>query len=221
VGTPPPDRFVTEMRVGGLFHRTNAHITFGRNKNFLIGPNGSGKTTIVHILASCLRNDFTQLFELPFRTAEITLTGTVSPKETKVAIAQRYNTESGRRTLNVSITGDYQHSEDIELRATQQLPAWTGDLEDDDNQRIASTTAGLAQIVRLLTNTTWLSVHRGEIRQPGPVGQNLVDRHLDSISRRFAQFNSRRNTLLGNENTEFQRRMFLSFLSRRSRNQTG
>jgi predicted ATP-binding protein involved in virulence len=117
------------MRVGGLFHRTNAHITFGRNKNFLIGPNGSGKTTIVHILASCLRNDFTQLFELPFRTAEITLTGTVSPKETKVAIAQRYNTESGRRTLNVSITGDYQHSEDIELRATQQLPAWTGDLK--------------------------------------------------------------------------------------------
>jgi hypothetical protein len=47
------------------------------------------------------------------------------------------------------------------------------------------------------------------------VGQNLVDRHLDSISRRFAQFNSRRNTLLGNENTEFQRRMFLSFLTPR------
>jgi hypothetical protein len=201
------------MRVGGLFYRTNPRITFGRNKNFLIGPNGSGKTTIVHILASCLRNDFTQLFDLPFRTAEITLTGTASPKETKVTVTKRFNTTSGQRIINFTITGDYQHSEDIELRSTQQLPAWA--VDDDDDQSVASTTAGLGQIVRSLTNTTWLSVHRGEIRQPDPVGQNLVDRHLDSISRRFAQFNSRRNTLLGRENTEFQRRMFLSFLTPR------
>ena len=70
IGTTPPDRFVTGIEVEGLFGSSNAHITFGRNKNFLIGPNGSGKTTIVHILASCLlRNDFTQLFPvaLPHR----------------------------------------------------------------------------------------------------------------------------------------------------------
>src|SRR6266481_8691133 len=93
----PPDRFVTEMHVIGLFNRSDAHIRFGRNKNFLIGPNGSGKTTIVHILASFLRNDFTQLFELPFREAEVILTGTSVPKETKISVTQNFNSESGRR----------------------------------------------------------------------------------------------------------------------------
>src|ERR1700722_3068569 len=107
------------MHVSGLFNRSDAHIRFGRNKNFLIGPNGSGKTTIVHILASFLRNDFTQLFELPFRGAEVTLTGTSAPTETKISVTQNFNSESGRRYLQVTIVGDYQHTEDIELRSTQ------------------------------------------------------------------------------------------------------
>ena len=67
-----------------------------------------------------------------------------------------------------------------------------------------------------LTNTTWLSIHRGEIGQLSRPGrQSSVDRHLDNISRRLAQFNSRRNSLIDIENTEFQKQMFLSFLTPR------
>jgi predicted ATP-binding protein involved in virulence len=101
--TPPPDRFVTGMEVDGLFGSSNAHIAFGRNKNFLIGPNGSGKTTIVHILASCLRNDFTQLFELPFRATAITLRSISNSTNTKIMVQKDFNPQTGRRTIRVEI----------------------------------------------------------------------------------------------------------------------
>src|SRR5436853_863417 len=89
-GPPAPDRYVKAIKVGQLFSDYNVNINFDRSKNFLIGPNGSGKTTIVHILASCLRNDFTQLFTLPFTTAEITLESVATSNTTEIAVRQKY-----------------------------------------------------------------------------------------------------------------------------------
>jgi len=212
----PPDRYVAEIRVEGLFGTADGTITFGRNKNFLIGPNGSGKTTIVHILASCLRNDFPQLFELPFRRALVTLRSIGNSTDTNIDVAQSFNVESGRRLIHVEISGDFTHQEDIEARSQIEriAPAWLDD-EDADAQ-VASTTAGLSSIIAQLTNTTWLSINRGEIRRPTQFGrQNLIDRHIQNISQRLAQFNSRRNSLITAENVEFQRQMFLSFLTPR------
>ena len=55
-----------------------------------------------------------------------------------------------------------------------------------------------------------------KIRRPTQFGrQNLIDRHIQNISQRLAQFNSRRNSLITAENVEFQRQMFLSFLTPR------
>jgi hypothetical protein len=218
IGTTPPDRFVTAIEVEGLFGSSNAHINFGRNKNFLIGPNGSGKTTIVHILASCLRNDFTQLFELPFRTAAISLQSISNSTNTKIVVQQNFNAQTGRRFLQVDISGDFKHQETIEMRTAsidEPFAVWMSPDELED-RRLASTTAGLSGIVSSLTNTTWLSIHRGEVGQLSRPGrQSSVDRHLDNISRRLAQFNSRRNSLIDVENTEFQKQMFLSFLTPR------
>jgi ABC-type lipoprotein export system ATPase subunit len=215
----PPDRFVTGITVGGLFGLSKAVIRFGRNRNFIIGPNGSGKTTIVHILASCLRNDFGQLLELPFHDAEILLTSIETNTETKINVVKEFDPRTGRQFIRVEITGDFQHKENIEFRSAQidepQLPGWVP-VDELETRRLASTTAGLSDVVSRLTNTTWLSIHRGEVIQPNRPGrQSLVDRHLDNISRRFAQFNSRRNSLIDIENTEFQKRMFLSFLTPR------
>jgi predicted ATP-dependent endonuclease of OLD family len=208
---PPPDRYVKAIKVGELFRDYNVNINFNRSKNFLIGPNGSGKTTIVHILASCLRNDFTQLFTLPFSSAEITLERIGTASTTEITVRQKYVTETGRRSLEVSISGDNEHSEEIELRSAQMSPT----LWEFGERRVASTTAGLAELIASLTNTTWLSIHRGEIGQSRIGSESLVDRHLANIGERLSQFNSQRNALIDDQNKEFQRRVFLSFLTPR------
>ncbi len=218
IGTTPPDRFVTGIEVEGLFGSSNAHITFGRNKNFLIGPNGSGKTTIVHILASCLRNDFTQLFELPFRTAAISLKSISNSTDTKIVVQQNVNAQTGRKFIQVDISGDFKHQETIEMRTAsidEPFAVWMSPDRVGRSQTRFYDRRALRNS-HSLTNTTWLSIHRGEIGQLSwPGRQSSVDRHLDNISRRLAQFNSRRNSLIDIENTEFQKQMFLSFLTPR------
>jgi predicted ATPase len=217
------NRFVSSIQVKQLFDELDISLTFSRHKNFIIGPNGSGKTTIIHILASCLKGDFIPLFELPFKSAKIVLTSVTTSLDTTISVTKELSPSAPGEGIHVIISGpnlDYDEiiaSRSAQIEDTIFDTSWAHVQEMRDIRRLTSTTTRLSEIIEKLTTTTWLSIYRSDVRQSGrPLGRmNPIDRHLDSISRRFSQYNSRKNALVSEQNTDFQKKVFLSFLTPR------
>ena len=66
--------FIESFKITKLWgYREDINLTFNNNVNVLIGPNGSGKTTVLNLLHSILTADIPKLLDVNFEQAEIKL----------------------------------------------------------------------------------------------------------------------------------------------------
>ena len=65
--------FIESFKIDKLWGYRPINLTFYRNVNILIGPNGSGKTTILNLLHSILSGDLRSISNVNFEQAEIGL----------------------------------------------------------------------------------------------------------------------------------------------------
>lgn len=65
--------FIKSFKIKKLWGYQDIDLTFNSNVNVLIGPNGSGKTTILNLLYSILTADIPKLLDVNFEQAEIKL----------------------------------------------------------------------------------------------------------------------------------------------------
>ena len=63
------------VEIAGLWGRKNVSLPLYEDLNFLIGPNSSGKTTIINLIAAVLQRDYSALLAADFRKITIQLTG--------------------------------------------------------------------------------------------------------------------------------------------------
>lgn len=68
-----PEYFIHDLEVRKLWGYRDLELTFNKDINVIIGPNASGKTTILNLLRYILTADLPSLFELPFDEAFIHL----------------------------------------------------------------------------------------------------------------------------------------------------
>lgn len=73
---------IKKVEITKFWGDKTVEINFDKDVNFFIGPNGSGKTTIINLIAATLTADFNTLDSTFFETLEITL----MPKEKHEAI---------------------------------------------------------------------------------------------------------------------------------------
>jgi len=64
---------VRYVRAVGIHGRYDLELEFNPDVNILYGKNGTGKTTLLHILANILNGDFERFAFLPFETIEVHL----------------------------------------------------------------------------------------------------------------------------------------------------
>ena len=67
--------FIESFKIDKLWGYRNIDLTFNNNVNILIGPNGSGKTTILNLLHAILSGDLPSLSNFNFQHAKIKLRG--------------------------------------------------------------------------------------------------------------------------------------------------
>ena len=70
-----PNYFIESFKVTKLWGYRDIDLTFHKDVNILIGPNGSGKTTILNLLHAILSADLPSLLNVNFEHAEIKLRG--------------------------------------------------------------------------------------------------------------------------------------------------
>jgi len=66
---------IAGLEIKGLWNRINLDLKFYQDVNVIIGPNASGKTTILNFLRYVLTADLTRLYEIEFEAATIRLRG--------------------------------------------------------------------------------------------------------------------------------------------------
>ena len=67
--------FIESFKIDKLWGHRDITLTFKKDVNILIGPNGSGKTTILNLLHAILSADLRNILALDFKRAEIKLKG--------------------------------------------------------------------------------------------------------------------------------------------------
>ena len=65
--------FIESLKIDKLWGYRDIDLTFNNDVNILIGPNGSGKTTILNLLHAILSGDLRSVLNFNFQHAKIGL----------------------------------------------------------------------------------------------------------------------------------------------------
>ncbi|HMO82076.1 MAG TPA: AAA family ATPase [Pyrinomonadaceae bacterium] len=193
-------------------------ITFHEDVNFLIGINGSGKTTVINLIAAVLTADFETLDRYEFRSIEIKLkSGKTRPRVEVVKnkgkqlfpdIEYRIFDTAGTSAAVYSLSD---LEEQYAIRGLRNMPRSLYE------QRVRQLThsKGLLQHLRQLVNVRWLSVNRAElsrtIKEEHGV-ESTVDQKLMHLTQQLAIFFGSLSGEAEKEVKKFQKTFFVSIV---------
>ena len=222
--------FIESFKIHKLWDYRDIDLTFNSDVNILIGPNASGKTTILNILHSILLLDLPSLLNVNFDQAEIMLRGFENESVHTVKI------DFVDRVLKLSLDQkehevDIDEMEDLFVRRFAHLPP---SAERGNLVRKMS----LRQLVRgrivpeelydeltALVPIVWLPVSRLPVteeeveRYTRTDPAESVDLRLDDLLDELSHYHSRLNTHLSERYKKFEHQVLLEMLYNKEHDQ--
>ena len=207
---------VSRFSVEGFWKSRSVDCQFFEDVNFLIGPNGSGKTTIVNLLAAALTADFRILDKIQFSTLRVDLVSASTGEGRYQIIASkggdidspiapiRYAVRDSQGAIVTEFSLD-----EIEEQLSLRDPRYYS------RRRAALRSRVLGDVLRNFVDVTWLSVNRHEgylNDRPESSVESLVDLKLDSQANQLVRFFSKLEQKSADVLNSFQQSVFLSLL---------
>lgn len=213
-----PMNIVRRIVVEGFWYDKTVDMSFYEDVNFIIGPNGSGKTTVINLLAAALRGDFEALVRIPFTRVLVQLKEkpgrgrpwievTKSDEDLSRVPSIRYKISRSRRETPEEFNLDGMAlRRDLSLyyqspRSLRHRPPASMELQPK-----------IAELIK----TTWLSVHRASVFKRGREEESLdstVDLKVNDISESFTKLFSGLQSAADNETQNFLEYVFISLLT--------
>ena len=205
--------FIESFKITKLWGYRDIALTFHRDVNVLIGPNASGKTTILNLLHSILAADLQRVLDVDFERAEIKLRG-FKGKSVRTVTAKRDAKDS---PLEFSV-GKNKFPLDIDAISGRRFPV----RYTDETGRIAMRTLPphlrrrivpeeLYDELTALVPIVWLPVSRRlpvteeeEERYRRTVPLESIDVRLQKLLEGLLHYHSRLNTRLSERYKEFE-----------------
>jgi predicted ATP-binding protein involved in virulence len=202
-------KILESVHITGLWGSKTLAVKFSRDVNFLIGPNGSGKTTVINLIAAALTADLATLDRLSFEEIQIalqdpdrddpsfvTVTKAFDKNRRFPVVRYRFQDRKGER--------DY-GAEDIERFSA---PA---------NRRFITRRLQGALMEELSTSVRvrWLSIHRSPSKSDDEEEdsyESTVDQKLDELTHELIKFFSKLSSAGEAESERFQKTVFTSLL---------
>ena len=209
--------FIESFKIEKLWGYRDIDLTFNNDVNVLIGPNGSGKTTILHLLHAILSADLPSLLNVNFEQAEIKLRGFKGRSVRTVTAKVNTEDESlelglGKNKFPIAINAIFgrKSSEPRSAEPIRTIPGST--LRGFLRQKIM--TENLYTELAALVPLVWLPVSRrlplrenDEERHTRTERLESVDLRLEELLESLSRYHSILNAQLSERYKEFERQV--------------
>jgi predicted ATP-binding protein involved in virulence len=212
--------YIDSVKVEGFWGERALEFNFHDDVNFIIGINGSGKTTAINIVVSALTANFQELDRLEFSKIIIKLKSSTSRKKPSITINKTTEKERPFSSIVYEVKesasdkpivmslDDYE--EQMMLR---RYPKHMFERELYRRQGYS-----VSSSLKKLANVSWLSVHRSNVNHEDrdsdePISS--VDRKLKELSNRLVRYFSSLGKEASEQFINFQKEVFLSMLYRK------
>lgn len=209
---------VEKVIIKGFWESREISIDFHKDINFFIGPNGSGKTTVINIIAAALTADFENILRLPFTSIKIHLREVGGRKRPTIELSKELSERSTYPKVVYSIKEKATAAPiSFELDAYEEEMLARRTMARAANLNLRNTGRGLFEKLAEMVNVSWLSIHRVSV---GPLRgrrdenfESSVDQKLEELSVSLAKYFSVLSSKVAEEIAEFQRNMIVSLIT--------
>jgi predicted ATPase len=213
------ENYLIKASIAGLWGGNQSiEIPLDKKFNFIIGKNGTGKTTIINLLAAALTGDFDRLDKIPFSRVYIALGTVGSRKRPSIEVLKQQKPDLPYFDITYKIRMSANEEPIVyDLDALEEERSYRGApqrvLRDRHyREKFVYVQRQLENMVRV----NWLSVHRQtesergvEERRPG----TAIDVKLANMNNLLVRYFSRLATSFSEETKSFQKTSFLSLTS--------
>lgn len=213
---------IERVSISGFWGDKSVDMSFRSSRNFIIGVNGSGKTTFIDLLSAALRMDFETLTKLDFDEINIVLKTVGKNQKPSIRLTKTSINEYLSQItyyLKASASDKYTKYEfddfaDIRMARRRRM-----------SPRNEAQHLGLQQQLSELVKLSWLPIWRTHSNAVRDVAddrlQSSIDAKLAQVTRDFATYFSSLQTQAQRETDLFQEKIFLSLVSGSDRRNVG
>ena len=205
--------FIESFKITKLWGYRNIDLTFNNDVNILIGPNGSGKTTILNLLYFILSGDLRSILEIDFEQAKIGL------KSFKGNSVRTIKVEVGDKSLKLKV-GQKEHSAPIDILSHRRpiRPSLHYFHEKDNvirnmlSEEIDGESTPLVPLVWLPVSRRLPATEDEEERYARREPLESVDLRLEELLESLSRYHSILNAQLSERYGEFEREVLSMIL---------
>jgi predicted ATPase len=207
---------IEKIEITGFWGDHKVAFNVRDDVNFLIGRNGSGKTTVINLVAAGLTADFQTLDRIQFETIIIRLKEVGGRKKPSIEIRKIESKNLPFPSISYLIK-DTAKSKGVEfsLDDYEEQLAFRDYAHRLQRNLLRHRSNSVLVVLKEHINVSWLSVHRSSIQyqREEKNWESSVDKKLEELSnnlvRLFSQLSEKATILL----EDFQKAVFLSLLS--------
>ncbi|MES9859215.1 MAG: AAA family ATPase [Candidatus Thiodiazotropha sp. LLP2] len=189
---------IDKVKITGFWGNRELEIDFLSDVNFFIGVNGSGKTTVINIIAAALSADFAALDRLPFQKLRIELSEVNGRKKPSIEVEKIESEDSPYTSIIYRVKEkasdkfkEYsldELEEETFLRKRMNLNQYQALMRNRMSQR---SNRGILARLESLINVSWLSIHRSSSSRFSSEEESYessVDQKLEELSNSLGKF---------------------------------
>jgi energy-coupling factor transporter ATP-binding protein EcfA2 len=208
--------YIESVQVHAFLGRFDFEFQLDRAVNFFIGLNGTGKTTLINLLRSCLEGDGISLAAAPFSSVTMKFRTDAGQKRPSLTVTKQPGRVAGKPKLRYEFRPKARSKADIiEYDADDAILAGSQHYYPHDPEALLR--RQVSRILRQLPNLTWLSIHRGAFanRVSFEADVSPIDRKIGQIVVESTKYLASLDSLYAREIELFQQGYFLSLVNAR------